>query len=324
MDDPIEQSKRQKTEELSSNLIDPALMGSPVGGRFMPARPVSDVNAFSLPPQHMVNGLPYLMNASGPPLHQPPLQPQSTPQASTFDAALVDPALESTTDPALLPDADISTTIAAVNHAMSLPYPSPTPEVDKGFSPITAGDAASKRESEATPNVKMEEDVVESHAQAIDDLLNGTSEINTNSQQELHSQQANRRIRTPHQSHQTPTGYRNRSTTQNDDCAIEDDDETIEVANESNAITLTSNNLSTHRNFTKTTPKSAPIRHSTKSPSVKRESASPHAVRGRQSATPKLSLSKADSPEIEDESEMLARQLQAQEHGLRHRTSIRS
>lgn len=309
-------------------------MGGALGSQFAATSPVSDVNAFSLPPQQVVNGSPYLMNASA---LRPPysMQPQQTSQ--TFDPALVDPALQSSTDTstALLPDQDLGGTIAAVNHAMSLPRPSVTPEVDKGFSPITAGDAASKRESEATPDVRVDGQYATNDALTVNETARTEAEVNTSAQQVNHTSKG-KQSKPDHlqyrQSHnQTEVYDQKRIMRPDDECAIEDDDETIEVADEHNTIEPTPTTPVTDRKqANKTTHKAnSSALHDTKSPPLLRKSTSPTVSRGNKPATPKLphassTIRSNKSPEVEDPSEKLARELQAQEYGLRRRTSIRS
>ncbi|KAK5077943.1 JmjC domain-containing histone demethylation protein 1 [Lithohypha guttulata] len=297
--------KRQKTEDdfaVDASVIDPALIGSidpSLGLQLNHFRSGSDVSAFAPSIEHRDN-------------HVAPIQPPAQHIEPAFDPALVDPALMQpiTETPATAPNypsdappmvfPKLSTTSAG------------TPDVDKSFSPITAEDATdvtSKRESEEQqlPIIKPEVDantIVVSTAQA---LTNGIShsetglEVDSNSKQENHSQNKSGTVNSTFTKREplSPSNHRanHRASPVSDAALLE------------------------RRNGSGTNSETSP-------PAIKRETESPETKRDM-STTKTLEFSRADTATSDisclegNASEKLARELQAQEHGLRRRQGVR-
>lgn len=241
--------------------------------------------------------------------HVAPIQPPVQHIEPAFDPALVDPALMQpiTETPATAPNYSsdappmifpkLSTTSAG------------TPDVDKSFSPITAEDATdatSKRESEEQqlPIIKPEVDantIVVSTAQA---LTNGIShsqtgqEVDSNSKQENHSQNKSGTVSSTFTKREplSPSNHRanHRASPVSDAALLE------------------------RRNGSGTNSETSPL-------AIKRETETKRDML----TTKTLEFSRADTAMSDvsclegNASEKLARELQAQEHGLRRRPGVR-
>ena len=287
-------------------MIDPALMvpALPImSTRYPDPVPLSDVNAFSAPPQPLTTQNSFLHQSRPPPRQNVDVN---------LDPALMDPALlQSVSSQALSAVGDFGPAQPPALPRLSTATMS-TPDVDKSFSPLTAEEvSASKRDSEdgqtqsiSTPANGILQNIAASASQA-----NGIAHALPKPRTDVHTTDSDRRpssteaAATPKQEVTSPDSRPSSSHTSNTTHRVElpsgagQDDTTIVVQ--------------------QTSPS---IKRETMSPKVKSEIPASSPTRQFQRAD--TAVSSTSSP-VEDASEKLARELAAEEHGLRRRASVR-
>lgn len=267
-------------------MIDPALMDPMLGIQYADSSMmISDVHALSTPPHTLTTQNSFATPGPFPSSVDP-----------NIDPALMDPALlESSNDVGmtddtfkLLPSAlpKISTAVAG------------TPDIDKSFSPITAeeasADTTSKRASEEQQQLQTEDFHVSNVIQ--EPQVNGASHTQADQMEE----DTDMPSLPPQQKAMTPVERQGL-----DDRANVPLSTVVEPVSDADTIAVS-----------KSIPK---IEIETLKPLVKLEPQMAHAQDYQRADTV---VSHGSSPE-EDASERLARELQAQEHGLRRRPSVR-
>ena len=282
-------------------MIDPALM-APIDPMFgvqyqNPVMPITDVNAISTPPQRLSAQNSFTVsNGSVQPVIDPNLDPALMSQ-SVIDPSLDQAAIVSDRQPDLPPLAIPQLRTAAVS----------TPDMDKSFSPITAefNELTSKHDSEEEQShpAQIAADNLEPVAETTLPQVNGVVPAAPAPISQV--------------KHEPDIQRRRLSTT------VSDSSPKPEATSPSTPRSSSHTSGTIHQTAVVQAPVDAnvvAVNHTpnkNSSPRVKQETITP--ARDFTRAVTAAS----DTSEPEDTSERLARELQAQEHGLRRRPSVR-
>lgn len=292
-------------------MIDPALMAPADPGYGMyPAQPLimTDVNAISTPPHTLTHQHSF---ASGP-VQSPSIEQSLDP--ALMDPALLDPSLSQQDLTTIVDDgaAQISALPKLATNALAGVISSSTPDVDKSFSPLTAEEATSKAESEEDTSLPGQRPPI-GHLNNVSIDPPGQSHTNGVVRETSNTMSSNDRVE--------------ESAKRTRDLNIDHDHLKREITPHSTRSRRSSSRLSNAAAPpTTTTPQ--PASHTSRrlsTPTAKQSPQSTIELRHTpQTDRFKRAVSNSSSDSEEDASTKLARELHAQEHGLRRRPSIRT